>query len=140
MATSMLQAISSLDHQEETRILVILVMTWYHLITPDGTPQHPILGMWSTSWHARVATRSPTPAHHIIHHVITTSTGGMCGEEDEQGGMRGYHIIHSTTTSPCRRDGWPVGCPVDPSEPLPPRSPPRSSRSRGVVGCHGYPS
>ena len=44
MDTSMLQAISSLDHQEETRILVILVMTWYHLITPDGTPQHPILG------------------------------------------------------------------------------------------------
>ena len=79
MATSMLQAISSLDHQEETRILVILVMTWYHLITPDGTPQHPILGMWSTSWHARVATRSPTPAHHIIHHVITTSTVGCVG-------------------------------------------------------------
>ena len=81
----MLQVISSLDHQEETRILVTLVMTWYHLIAPVA-PHNTHLGMWSTSWHVRVATRSPTPAHHTIHHVITTSTGGMCGEEDEQGG------------------------------------------------------
>ena len=103
MATSMLQAISSLDHQEETRILVILVMTWYHLITPDGTPQHPILGDVEhilACQGGNQITHSSTSHHPPRHHHLY---GGMCGEEDEQGGMRGiphHHPQHHHITPP----------------------------------------
>ena len=77
MATSMLQAISSLDHQEETRILVILVMTWYHLITPDGTPTtphpggcgaHPGMPGWQPDHPLQHITSSTAPPHHPPHH------------------------------------------------------------------------